>query len=165
MGVFGLQTLVGKHRDLNPRPPACESGVVAIALRGPPQILALFAFFKVNLAPFLPPGLPPVHRAAQVQPGRPGLVPAPALGGAAGVCLRAGGRPGGQGDHGRRRRGGAGGGAEEEEEDGGGGAAQAQGRRRRGGGGGKGLHNGELLLPSKLSEESSPMRAAFQIIL
>ncbi len=27
MGVFGLQTLVGRHRDLNPGPPAWESGV------------------------------------------------------------------------------------------------------------------------------------------
>ena len=36
MGVFGLQTLVGRHRDSNPGPPACESGVVAITLRGPP---------------------------------------------------------------------------------------------------------------------------------
>ncbi len=26
MGVFGLQTLVGRHADLNPGPPACESG-------------------------------------------------------------------------------------------------------------------------------------------
>ncbi len=34
MGVFGLQTLVGWHRDPNPGPPACESGVVAIRLRG-----------------------------------------------------------------------------------------------------------------------------------
>ncbi len=36
MGVFGLQTLVGRHRDLNPGPPACKSRVVAITLRGPP---------------------------------------------------------------------------------------------------------------------------------
>ena len=38
MGMDGLQTgrkLVGKHRDLNPGPPACESGVVTITLRGP----------------------------------------------------------------------------------------------------------------------------------
>ncbi len=28
--------MVGRHRDLNPGPPACESGVVAIALRRPP---------------------------------------------------------------------------------------------------------------------------------
>ncbi len=28
MGVFGLQTLVGRHLDLNPGPPACESGVI-----------------------------------------------------------------------------------------------------------------------------------------
>ena len=27
MGVLGLQCLVGRHRDLNPRPIACESGV------------------------------------------------------------------------------------------------------------------------------------------
>ncbi len=27
MGVFGLQTFVGRHRDSKPGPPACESGV------------------------------------------------------------------------------------------------------------------------------------------
>ncbi len=43
MGVYGLQTLVGQHRDSNPRPPACESGVVDITLRGPPLISKLFA--------------------------------------------------------------------------------------------------------------------------
>ena len=32
MGVFGLHALVGRRRDLNPGPPACESGVVAISL-------------------------------------------------------------------------------------------------------------------------------------
>ena len=35
-GVLGLQTLVGRHWDSNPGPPACESGVIAITLRGPP---------------------------------------------------------------------------------------------------------------------------------
>ena len=37
MGMDGLQTgrkLVGRHRDLNPGPPACESGVLAVTLRG-----------------------------------------------------------------------------------------------------------------------------------
>ncbi len=29
--------LVGRHRELNPGPPSCQSGVVAITLRGPPQ--------------------------------------------------------------------------------------------------------------------------------
>ncbi len=52
MGVFGLQTLAGRHRDLNFGPPACESGVVAITLRGQP-----FLFVKllmVNVSHFLP---------------------------------------------------------------------------------------------------------------
>ena len=38
MGVFGFQTLVGRHRDSNPGPPACKSGVIAITLRGPPLV-------------------------------------------------------------------------------------------------------------------------------
>ncbi len=43
-GMDGLQTgrkLVGRHRDLNPGPPAWESGVLAITLRGPPQAVKL----------------------------------------------------------------------------------------------------------------------------
>ena len=41
-GVFGLQTLVGRHRDSNPGP-ACESGVLAITLRGRPWPMGLFS--------------------------------------------------------------------------------------------------------------------------
>ena len=36
--VLAPNFLVGRQRDLNPGPPACESGVVAITLRGPPLI-------------------------------------------------------------------------------------------------------------------------------
>ncbi len=35
MGVFGLKTLVGWHKDSTPGPPACKSGVVAIRVQGP----------------------------------------------------------------------------------------------------------------------------------
>ena len=43
-GVWGrwAPKLVGRHRDLNPGPPACESGVVTITLRGPPPPSNLF---------------------------------------------------------------------------------------------------------------------------
>ncbi len=50
-GVFGLQTLVGGHRDLNPGPPACESGVIAITLRGAapsPLLWNIFLGKKAN---------------------------------------------------------------------------------------------------------------------
>ncbi len=46
MGMdFGLQSdrkLLGRHRDWNPGPPAWESGVLAITLRGPPQTQLYF---------------------------------------------------------------------------------------------------------------------------
>ncbi len=48
MGMdFGLQTgrkLVGRHRDLNPGPPAWESGVLAITLRGPPPNFSWYCY-------------------------------------------------------------------------------------------------------------------------
>ena len=37
--------LVGLHQDSNPGPPACESGVVAITLRGPPLKKILLCYF------------------------------------------------------------------------------------------------------------------------
>ncbi len=50
MGVFWLQTLVGRHRDLNPGPPACESGIVAITPRGPPpKQFPTVTYFKDKL--------------------------------------------------------------------------------------------------------------------
>ena len=58
MGRSVLNSLVGRHRDSNAGPHACESGVVAITLRGPPppvklcwpyclkrNTIFLFAFF------------------------------------------------------------------------------------------------------------------------
>ncbi len=49
-GVWGrwAPKLVGRHRDLNPGPPACESGVLAITLRGPPRYIKFKNIFLVT---------------------------------------------------------------------------------------------------------------------
>ncbi len=51
MRMDGLQTgrkMVGRHRDLNPGPPAWESGVLAVTLRGRPSYYSrgIHSFFK-----------------------------------------------------------------------------------------------------------------------
>ena len=44
MGVlYAPNLLVGRHRDSNAGPHACESGVVAITLRGPPPCVTVLA--------------------------------------------------------------------------------------------------------------------------
>ena len=109
MGVFGLQTLVGRHRDSNPGPLACESGVVTITIRWPPPPKELDNWnlnFKLYLAthslvrprghPLLPLLLPRQSHGVElrvVEPVHGGVRVGPVRGGDRGAVLL-GGRPG-----------------------------------------------------------------------
>ncbi len=81
-GVWAPNFLVGRHRDLNPRPPACKSGVVAITLRGPPRNF-LYNIDK-NYSEFFPAQFlktePPPPASPKERAGPPGQAACPSGG-------------------------------------------------------------------------------------